>query len=128
MNKIRVTNAVLFIGAMMFLGYHYIRLSFPVTATDYVVDEHNLYVIDDMQNNVCNVDFTLEENNPILFTAHNEEYYYTFENVGNGTCSSDLYMWIGLRSVTLPEALNEGIIEEADLIDADFVKTRSAND
>lgn len=118
MNK-KVIISIIAIAVLVVL-YIIIGRQIPIHRSDLKVGTERIYYHETSRLVQCDLAFT----EVVVYEDDNNQYVYELINIGNGSCKSDLYVWDGLKSFTIKEAIEKGIISLDDFLDSNFVVTR----
>ena len=99
----------------VFLGRQY-----PIHKSNLTIGNERIYCRETSKMIQCDVAYF----EVVIYEDGTDEYVYELITVGNGSCLSYLYIWDGLESYGLSEAVDIGIVSLEDFLESDFVIQR----
>jgi hypothetical protein len=118
MNK-KIILSIIVVAVLVVL-YIIIGRQIPIHRSDLKVGSERIYYHETSRLVSCDLAFT----EVVVHEDENNQYVYELINIGNGSCKSDLYVWKGLKSYTIKEAIEKGIMSLDDFLESSFVITR----
>lgn len=106
---------------LLFIAYVIIGRQIPIHISNMKVGSERLFYQETSRFIHCDVAYT----EVIVHEDGTYEYVYELINVGNGSCSSDLYIWDDFKHFGLSEAIEREIVPLEDFLESDFAIKRS---
>jgi|GEM_PF-1475326 len=109
------------IVVLLIIVYVALGRQMPLHKSSLTVGDKRIYYIETAKNIHCDVAYI----DVVVYEDGTYEYVYDLITVGNGSCYSDLYVWDGLETFKLSEAIALEIVELDDFLDSDFAIKRA---
>lgn len=112
---------VLFMIVVILVGvifFTYLGRQYPLHRSDLIVGDERIYYRETSHMIYCEMAYL----DVSVYTDDTYEYYYDLTPIGNGSCLNELYIWDGVQSYRLSEAIDLNIITIDDFLESNTVK------
>lgn len=112
---------IIFVMIILAMTYIIVGRQIPIHMSNMKIGSKRIFYHETSRFIQCDVAYT----EVVVHEDGTYEYVYELKSIGNGSCLSELYIWKNLKSYTVNEAIEEGLLTLDDFIDSDFVIKRS---